>query len=170
MVRRLVEQENVGLGEEDPRQFDPPPLAPRHGAHRLGHFLVADTDRRPEPARLGLGSIAAGHLKLVFEPGVSTDEPIPFFAIGAFDRPPGRFHPALHPADVAGTQDPFEAGGVGVVELGQRRLLREVSDHPGTGDRARHRFQAPGERAQQGRLARAVAADEADLVPRMEGE
>ena len=42
VVGGLVEEQDIGLGEQDAGQFDPSPLPARHRHHRLVQLLVAD--------------------------------------------------------------------------------------------------------------------------------
>jgi hypothetical protein len=117
VVGGLVEQQHIGLGEQDPGQLDPAPLPARHGAHRLRHLVIGDPSDAPNLPSLGLGVVAAPRLELVLEPCVTRSA-----GRARRRRPPpswpGLLHPQLHLPDVAGGQDPLQRGGLRVVQFG----------------------------------------------------
>ncbi len=71
VVGRLVEEQDVGVGEEDAGELDAPALAARHRRHRPVEVVHAEVGGGA--LRLGLGGVAALGLELVGEPGESVD-------------------------------------------------------------------------------------------------
>ncbi len=102
MVGRLVQEEDVGLGEQDPGQLDASPLAPGHGGHRLGELVVADADVRSDPLRLGFGHETSLRLELVVESGEPPYAPVPLLTVEPVETSTGVLNAALHHSDVPG--------------------------------------------------------------------
>ena len=78
MVGGFVQQEGVGVGEQDPGQFDAAPLTTRESVERLPE----DTVRQPEvggnPSRLGLGGVSSRRQQRVLGAGVGRHGLLPF--------------------------------------------------------------------------------------------
>ena len=58
VVGRLVEQQRLGAGEQDPGQLDPAPLAAGQRAQRLAEDPVLDAEAVRDLGGLGLGGVA----------------------------------------------------------------------------------------------------------------
>src|SRR5690606_24663267 len=172
VVGRLVEEERLRAREEDPCELDPAALTAGEGVERLVEDAGRQAEVRGEAGRLGLRGPATLRGELGVEPRVAFDR--------LLLRAPGlRRHVRLGAADPA--QDPVDAarGEHAVagedVEVSGARVLREVADLTGAGDRpgvlddARGRVLA-GEQLGQGRLPGPVAADEADAHPGVDAE
>src|SRR5690606_24553415 len=112
MVGRLVEEEDVRLGEEDARQLDPASLAPRHGPDGLMQLGCPDTDGGRDALGLGLGDQAALGLELVEEAAETDDAPVALFTVEMLQTGPGMLDATLHGADLPRHEDSLQRGGV----------------------------------------------------------
>ena len=149
MIGRLVEQQEVGLGEEDRRERNPHPPAARQ--IRDGPALHAVIEAEPgedtgRPARRRMG--------------VDLDEP------GLDLGGPQRLRPGLPFGEEArtltvGGKDRFERARVPA-----RRFLRQKTDPVPARqlDGPAIRLQRAADQVQEGRLAGAVAPDQPDLA------
>ena len=168
VVGWLVEQQGLGLGEQDPRQLDAAPLAAGHGHHQLVELVCADAERRGETLRLGDGDVPAGCGELVVEPGEPADQPVALGAGGRLHGLADGFHPSFQCPDRPGGQDALQGGHLVVLELPESGLLREVADGSRADHRPLRRGRLTGENPHQGGLACPVVAHQADLVPRLQ--
>ncbi len=148
MVGRLVEQQQVGLSEQDRRQRHPHPPAAGQFVERLALHRVIEAEpgedaRRPARRRIG----------------VDLDEPR-FDLGGAQRRRPG-FALGQQAGALAIGGEHRIVRGCGAA----RRLLSEKSDAAAARqlDRAVLGLQHPADQIEQGRFADAVAADQPDL-------
>ncbi len=164
MVRRLVEQEDIGLGEEDSGQFHPAALATGHGDHRLVQLVVPDPESSCHPLRLCFGNEPALRLELLMETAEAGDSPIPLHAVEVMESVSGLFDPALQGPDLSRHEDPLQRRGVGMLQLGEGCLLGEVANASGTENGAFNRSERAGERPHQGGLAGAVPTHQADAI------
>ena len=73
VVGRLVEQQRVAAGEQDPRQLDTAPLAAAEHADGQLHPVVGQAEAGGDRARLALGGVAARRGELVLGPAVAGD-------------------------------------------------------------------------------------------------
>ncbi len=149
MVGRLVEQQQVGLGEEDRRKRDPHTPAARQicngpALHRLVEPEPGENARGPARRRMG----------------VDLDESSLDFGGSQ------RLRPGLPLGDQAGTlvvggEDRFKR-----VRVPARRFLRQKTEPMATRqlDRPAIRMQRAADQVEQRRFAGAVAADQADLA------
>ena len=161
VVGRLVEQQGVVLGEQDPGQLDPAPLTARELPDRLVEGTRRQTDTCSQTSGFGLGRITAACLELHLGPGIGSHRALLSLTDGAAHR---RFSlPQTLYCDIqaAGRQNPRrDRDG----RVGGARVLRQVPDGAGVGDRAGRRTVLAGQGLHQRRLARAVAADQTDAV------
>jgi len=164
MVGGLVEQQDVGLGEKDPGQFDPSPLTAGHGCHRLAQFVISDAQGGCHPLRLGLGDEPTLGFELVVEAPETAYPPVTLVTGQIVKPAPSVLDLALHGPDVAGHQDPLQGSGIDVLQLGKGGLLGEVTDGPGAQHRSVGRVELSGQGAHQCGLAGSVAAHEPDAV------
>ncbi len=134
MVGGLVEQQRLGLGEEDSRQFDPATLAARHRRHGLVELGDPDPEIGGDLFRFGLGDEAALGVELVLQPGVSSDGLVPGLAIEPLHLLACLLDPSEQGADLAGGKNPFESGHVRALEIGQGCFLGEVTEIAGAED------------------------------------
>ena len=166
MVGRLVQEQQVGLGQEQPAQRHPPSLATRERpdvgvARREAERVHGDLEGAVELP-------GAGGIDLGLEVGLLGQQRVDV-GVGVAEGGAHLVVPVDQLLGLAHTLGHVPGDVLGLVEL---RLLRQVPHReprgqPGlTGEPvvlARHD-------PQQRRLARAVGADDADLRPRIEGE
>ncbi len=166
VVGRLIEEEQVRLGQEQPAQRDPPPFTPRERAH------VGITRREPESIHGDLERAVelprAGGVDLGLEVGLLGQERVDI-GVGFAE---GRADLVVAVDQLLGLTDPLGdvAGNIlGLVELG---LLSEVPNREPGGQPSLTREPVVLARhdPQQRRLARPVGADDPDLCARVEGE
>ena len=150
IVGRLVEQQQVGFGEEDGRERDAHPPAAREiraGAHDVvrPEAEAGEDGGGPGRGRLGLD---------VEEPRFDLGDPVRVVRRVALGEKGGAF-------GVGGEHHVEQRGRAG------RRFLRDPADPeaPGQRDAAAFGIELALDRLEQRRLARAVAADQPDLVP-----
>ena len=166
VVRRLVEEQQVGRGEEEPAERDPAPLAAGERRHVAVGFRKAErvhraVERRVEapdvvPVDLVLDGRLLGQERIEVDVGLGEARRD---LVEAVEQVAHRSHPVL---DVL-------ADGPARVEIG---LLGEESDRrvrSELGDPAR-RLLEPGHDPQERRLARPVRPEDADLGAREERE
>ena len=163
MVGGFIQQEGVGVGEQDPGQFDPASLTTRESVERLPE----DTVRQPEvggnPSRLGLGGVSSRRQQRVLGAGVGRHGLLPFGSPRGAHLllgPPETRHHLIQPA---GPQDPVARE---LLRFPRAGVLRQVAEPPGPGDGAGCGQSLPREYAGQGRFPGAVATNQPDAVPR----
>lgn len=161
VVGRLVEQQDVGVREEDAGQLDAAALTAGECMERLSEHPVGQAERGGDGGGLGLGGVPALGEELRLQTLVLLHR---LLAGGALA---GR-HPLLvlpHLAqdlvEAAGGEDPVAGQHVEVAGAG---VLREVAHLAGAGDGAADGVALAREALGEGGLARSVAADEADAV------
>ena len=166
MVGRLVEQEHVRLLEEEPAQGHAPDLAARESgdvgiAGRTAQRVHGDLDRSVEvPSVGGLDGVLHARLlaqELVQVVGVQGLAELGVDLVEAGEEPAHLAHAVVHVA----------AHVLGGIEM---RLLGQVADtHAVGGMRLAEEIRVhPRHDAEQGALACAVGAEEADLGSRIE--
>ena len=163
MVRRLVEEQRLDAGEEDARELDAAALATGQRAQRLAEHAVVETEVARDAVRLALGRVPARREEPRLELGVALHRGLVGLRVRARHRALGLAHLAHDPVEVARREDPVERDDV---EVAGARVLRQVADVVAARDLARRGLGLAREGLGQGRLAGAVAADEADPVAR----
>ena len=162
MVRRLVQDERGGTGEQHPGQLDPAALAPRERAERLGEHPVGKSEAGGDRTGFGFGRPSAAELELLLEPGVAAEDPalvlgITLSHVGTCDlKLVGRCGRGPCPEDPVAGDD---------VQVSGARILGKVGHRHGTADRAPSWESLSGENPGEGGLAGPVAPDEPDPVP-----
>ena len=164
VVGRLVEEQDIGLGKEDPGEFHPSPLATGHRDHGLVQLVVSDPESGRHALRLRLGHETALGLEFLVETAETGDAPVPLLAVEVMEPSSGLFYPTLQGTDLPRHENPLQRCGVGMLQFGQGGLLGEVAESAGTQDSSFGRGQSAGERFHQGGLSRPVPAHEADPV------
>ncbi len=170
MVGRLVEEKDVGLGEEDPRQLDPPPLATGHRQHRLVELVVADPQRSGHSLSLGLCDETTLGLEFLVETAEVGDTAVPLRPVEVVEPATGLLDSPLKGTDLTCHQDSLQSGGVGVLQLWQRGLLGEIANAARAEHRPFDRSLGTGEGPDESGLARTVSSDEADPVSGLHAE
>lgn len=167
VVRRLVEQQGVGVREEDAGQLDTAALTAGERVQGLAEHAVGQVERGGDGGGLGLGGVPAlgeelGLLALVLPHGL--------LAGGARAVGDALFvlaHLADQDVQAAGGQDAVAGEDV---EVAGTRVLRQVADLAGAGDGSRGGLAFARQDLGEGRLARAVAADQTDAVALRDAE
>jgi hypothetical protein len=81
MVRRLVEQQGLGAGEQDPGQLDPPALATGQRAERLSEYPLVKAEICGDRGRFALGRITTVGEELGLQAGVAAHSPLVSFRV-----------------------------------------------------------------------------------------
>ena len=168
VVGRLVEQQRLGVGEQDAGQLDAAALAAGEGAQRLGEHAVGQAQVGADAGGVALGGVPAHGGELVLEPAVAAHRLVPLGVVGRLGHGDLRLD-ELVPQDVepAAGQHPVAGGDV---EVAAARVLRQVADLADDVDLAGVRDALPGQRGEGGGLAGAVAPDQADPVAGLHAE
>ncbi|GAA2784185.1 hypothetical protein GCM10020219_064620 [Nonomuraea dietziae] len=161
MVCRLVQKESFCPTEENSRQFHPSALTAGERFQRLLEHAVGQAEAGGDRGRLGLGRVAAEDVHLVLEPAVALDRLVAHLRVVARHAELGLVELAQHLVEAAGRQDAVAREHLQVALAG---VLGEVADAARGGDRSGGGHPLTGQDLGEGRLARAVAADQADLV------
>ncbi len=167
VVRRLVEDHRVRVREQDAGELDAAALTTGERLERLVEDAVRQLEVRRDRRRLGLGRVPAEGVELVVEPAVATHGLVGDVRVLArhVER---RLADALHElAEAAGVEDALPGGVLGVAGTG---VLRQVADLAGAVDLAAGGLRLPREGLGHRGLARAVPADETDLVALLDAE
>jgi len=172
VVGRLVQQERVGIGEQDARQLDPAALAPGQGPQRLVEHPGGEPEVRGDPCGLRLGGPAALRGELRVEPDVTLHGPVPPRSLGGRHLVLG---PADAPEDVVDAACRENAVTGLLLEVTGAGVLRQVAHRAGPRDGPSPREGLGGhvlacEQLREGRLPRPVATDEADPHPAVHAE
>jgi len=167
VVGRLVEQQGVRAGEQDPGQLDPTALAAGHGSDRLVQHPIVQAEVGRDPGRLALRGVPTGGGEPRLEPAVAVHRGIPGVRVGRGHRALGAPHGPDQVVQLPHGQDPVHRQHV---EVAGAWVLREVPDVAGPGDPSTGGLGLTGQHAGERRLARAVAAHQADPVPRRDPE
>ena len=162
VVGRLVEQQRLGVGEQDAGQLDPAALATGQRAQRLGEHPVGQPEVGADARGVALGGVPAHRGELVLQPAVAAHGLVPLVVVGGLGHRDLRLGQLVaQDVEPAAGQHPVAGGDV---EVAAARVLREVADLADDVDLAGVRDALAGERGEGGRLAGAVAADQADPV------
>ncbi len=163
MVGRLVEHERVGPAEQDPDDVDAPALSTRERVDVVEQHVLAEPDPLGEPCDLAFEAVSPDGAVALLEVGEGGDG----LGGGVQGHRGARLVQLLvEDVEATGGQHMGEAGGL-EPQTSRRRNLGQEADgaldvhgprdpEVGRGLSADHRH--------QGRLARAVAADEPHLV------
>jgi len=150
VVGRLVEQQQVGLGEQQRGKRHPHPPAPGEGRARLRLCRLAEAQSGEDPRCAGRG----GGCRDVFEPGVNIGNLLGR-QVGAFER-----------VEQAGPLAVGVKHGIDQRTLAAGSVLRGHAHGPASGelDVTGIGGDIPADQPQQGRFSRAVAPDQPDPV------
>ena len=166
VVGRLVQEQQVGLGQEQPAQRHPAPLTARERAD------VGVARREPQGVHGDLeGAVelpGAGGIDLGLQVGLLGQQGVDV-GIGVAEGGAHLVVPVDQLLRLAHALGHVPGHVLGRVQLG---LLGQVADREPRGQPglAREPVVLTGHDPQQRRLPRAVGADDADLRPRVEGE
>jgi hypothetical protein len=161
VVGRLVEQQRLGAGEQDPRELHPAALSSGEGLQRLGQGALGDVQARGDLPGLGLGGVPASRVQRGVRLLVAAHPPVAGVRVGRGHlllRLPEPPHDLVEPPR---GQDPVQRQHLPVAGAG---VLREVPDAAGAGHRARRGQRLAGQDPGERRLSCPVATDQADLV------
>ena len=161
VVGRLVEEQRLGPGEEDPGQLDPAPLPTGEGAQRLRHQPVLDAERRGDLRGLGLGGVPTTGVEVGVGALVAAHRPLALGGVVAAHLLLGGPETAYDGVEPAGGQDPLADRHLGVAGAG---VLGQVADGAGRVDLPGRGQALAGEDPGEGGLAGTVASDQAHLV------
>ena len=168
VVGRLVEQQRGRVGEQDPGQLDPAPLAAGQRAQRLVEHPVGQAEVGADPGGLGLGRVAAERGEAVLQPAVPAHDRVLGRVVGGLGQLDlGLLQLVQQGVQPAGGQHPV-AGEHG--EIAGARILRQVADLAAPVDAAVVRQRLAGQHAQGAGLAGAVAADQPDAVAGLDAQ
>ena len=165
MVARLVEQHGVGAHQQDAGERHPHLPAAGERADVALHHLLAEAQSGQHFARSGLERVAAEVLEPAVRLAVALDDRIE--VVGLVGIGHRRFQLAQLGGDGAHRAGAVHHLGDGAAARHFADVLAEVAD----GDAAIDRHLAfigrflPGDHAEERRLAGAVGADQADLLP-----
>ncbi len=161
VVRRLVEDHRLGVGEQDARQLDAPALTTREGRQRLVEDAVGKREVVRDGRRLRLCGVPAERFEALGEVRVA---PHRLGGHGGVVR--AHFDGCLVHADRERTE-PTGIEDAGASEhrgVTRARVLRQVAELSGAVDAPFGGRQVAGEHLGQSGLSRSVTADESDLV------
>ena len=152
VVGRLVEQQRVGVREEDAGQLDTAALTAGERVQRLAEHAVGQAERGGDGGGLGLGGVPALGEELRLQALV----PAHRLVAGRARR---RWRCAVSFSRISRISVVEAAGGEDAVagehvEVAGARVLRQVADLAGAGDGAGGRLALAGEDLGQGGLAR----------------
>ena len=164
VVRRLVEKQQIGRGEQQPAQRDPPALAARERRHVA--VAVGDAQRVHRVIEVGVELPGVAAVDLILDGGLLGEQRVEV-GVGLGELPRDRGEPVEQIAQLPHPVLDVLAHGLRVVELG---LLFEQADGRSRrelGDPRRGLLLA-GHDPEQRRLARSVRPQHADLGARQE--
>ena len=161
MVGRLVEDQGVGIGEQDARQLDAAALATGERAELLLHDLLRQAERGGHGNRLGLGRVSAGLVEVLHGLVVPGHGLAHHVRIRVGHILFGLANAVDDGGDVTRAHHAVERGLRGI---GGVRVLRQVAELAGDAHLAGGGQHVAGDHAGQRCLAGAVAAHQTDLV------
>lgn len=161
VVRRLVEEQGVRVGEQDAGELHAAALTAGEGVQRLAEHPVGEVERGGDRGGLGLGGVPALGEELGLLALVLLERLLSGGALAARDALFVLAHLADQYVEAAGGEDAVAGEDVEVAGAG---VLGQVADLAGAGDRAGGGHALTGEDLGEGGLPRAVAADQADAV------
>ena len=134
VVGRLVEQQRLGVGEQDAGQLDAAALATGERAQRLGEHAVGQAEVGADPGGVALGGVAAEGGELVLEPAVAADGLVPLGVVGRLGHGDLRLDQLVaEDVEAAAGEHPVAGGDV---EVAAARVLRQVAELAGDVDLA----------------------------------
>ena len=161
VVGRLVEQHDLGTGEQDPGQLDATTLAARKRADRLREDPLLDPERGGHLRRLRLGGVAPTGVQLGVGPRPPLHAALVDLLVLAGHVDLGLAEASYDVVEAARRQDAVAGEHLGVTDP---RVLRQVADVAAAEHLTGSGLALAGEDAGEGRLAGSVAPHEADLV------
>ena len=161
VVRRLIEDHGLGVGEEDAGQFDPAALTTGESAQLLIEDPVGQSEIVGDRGGLRFGGVSAQRLEAFGERPVPAQCLLGRARVGGTHLRRRRRHPGGELPEPASVQDPRARQHLGV---SRARVLREVADAPGALHPPPGGQQVSGEDTGERGLAGAVAADQSHLV------
>ena len=168
VVGRLVEQQRLGVGEQDAGQLDAATLTAGQRAQRLGEHPVGQAQVAADPGGVALGGVPAHGGELVLEPAVAAHRLVALGVVGGLGHGHLRLGElVLQDVEAAAGQHPVAGGDV---EVAAARVLRQVADLADDVDLAGVRDPLPRQGGERGGLAGAVAPDQADAVTGLHAE
>ena len=133
VVGGLIEQECVGLLEQNPGELDPTTLTARERADRLVEDAVGQAQGGADAGGLRGGCVAAGHGELVVQARVAVQGLGLSLPLGHGDALLGLADAGQERIDATGREDPVPGDLAQVPDL---RVLRQVTHRARAGDRA----------------------------------
>ena len=166
VVRGLVQQQQVGSAEQDPRQLQAAALTTRERSHMQGEPVL----RQPEPRRDGAG-LRFGLIPARIPIGLLRSREARHVGgcMILLEPEPRLLDPPCHLDEIAGGQDELEARDAVVLAMLPRVLAEIAQGTPSDGGPPRGGRLA-GKHLEGAGLPGAVAAHDADLVPRSQAE
>lgn len=161
VIGRLVEQQGVGVREQDPGQLDTAALTAGERVQGLAEHPVGQVERGGDGGGLGLGGVSALGEELGLLALVLLERLLTGGALAVGDALLVVAHLADQGVQAAGGQDAVAGEHV---EVAGARVLREVADLAGAGDGTCGGLALTGQDLGESGLAGAVAADQADAV------
>ena len=159
VVRRLVQQQGLGVGEQDPGQLHPAPLTSGEGAQRLAEHPGGQAEVGGDSGRFTLRGPAALRAELGIQAGVAIHRLLPHRLVLAGHVRLGTTDPAHHLVQVAGGEHSVPGE---LVQVASAWVLRQVADRAVVRDRAAGRLALAGQGAGQRSLSGAVAPHQTD--------
>ena len=172
VVRGLIQEEYIGVGEEHACQFDAAALAARERVEGLVEDAVLKTEGMGDLRRLGVGGPSSGVRELLVEFDVAFHGSLLPGTIGRRHLMFGLANARDDRINAAHGNNAIPGLHLGVTHVG---ILSEVADGAIGGDRSRVLGGAPAiclacEEAHRRGLTRAVTADEADAHALIDSE
>ena len=161
MVGGLVEEQDLGAGEEDAGELDATALAAGERAELLVEDARLDAERVGHLGGLGLRGVATGGVELGVRARPALHAALVDLRVLVGHLDLGLAQAAYDVVEAPRGQDPVADEHVGVAGA---RVLREVAHLAGGEDGAGGGLRLAGEDAGEGRLAGSVAPHEAHLV------
>lgn len=161
MVRRLVQEQGVGVREQDAGEFDAAALTAGERMEGLAEHPVGQAERGGDGGGLGLGGVTALGQELRLQALVLLHRLLAGGALAVRHPVLVLAHLLQDGVEVAGREDAVAGEGV---EVAGARILRQIADVAGAGDGAGGGEAFTREALGEGGLAGSVAADEADAV------
>jgi hypothetical protein len=165
VVGRLVEQQRLRVGEQDPGELHAPPLPAGQRAQRLVEHPRRQAEVGADALRVRLRAVATEGGELLFEPAVAAEERSVLRPLTQLDL--CFLHRVQQLVDATRGQHPIPGDRV---EVTGARVLRQVPDGRGALDRAGGRDALAGQDLAQCGLTGPVTPDEADPVTRGDPE
>ena len=130
MVGRLVEEQRVGAGEEDPRQFHTASLPAGQCAERLVENALRKSEVAGNPRCFCLSGVATRCRQLRLSPGISGHRLVPYLDRVVGHLKLGPPESLYHRVEATGRENPVFGQHVKVTRA---RVLRQVSHGSGAG-------------------------------------